>query len=134
MSQDKKNTKKSRPISPHLSIYKPQISSMLSIGHRLSGVGLFFALAAFCWWFTFFVFSKFAPCYLEIFDYSIVKAILVIASYGFFYHVSTGVRHLVWDTGRWFSIPAINASGWGAVIFSIILTAVFWLGMLGLFV
>ena len=127
MSQDKNN--RQRPISPHLSIYKPQISSILSIGHRLSGVGLFFALAAFCWWFTLWVFSKFEPCYLELFDNIIVKIILIIASYGFFYHVSTGVRHLVWDTGRWFSIPAINASGIGAVVLSVVLTAVFWLGM-----
>ncbi len=127
MSQDKSS--KSRPISPHLSIYKPQISSMLSIGHRLSGVGLFFVLAAFCWWFTLWVFSKFEPCYLEIFDNSIVKIILIIASYAFFYHVSTGVRHLVWDTGRWFSISAINASGWGAIILSIILTVIFWMCM-----
>jgi len=127
MSRDKNN--RQRPLSPHLSIYKPQISSVLSIGHRLSGVGLFFALAAFCWWFTLWVFSKFEPCYLEIFDNIIVKIILIIASYGFFYHFSTGVRHLVWDTGRWFSIPAINASGIGAVILSIVLTAVFWLGM-----
>ena len=69
------------------------------------------------------------PCYLELFDNIIVKIILIIASYGFFYHVSTGVRHLVWDTGRWFSIPAINASGIGAVVLSVVLTAVFWLGM-----
>ena len=127
MSQDKNG--KTRPISPHLSIYKPQISSVLSIGHRLSGIGLFFALAAFCWWFTVWVFSGFESYYLEFFDNLIVKAILVIASYGFFYHLSTGIRHLVWDTGRWFSIPAINASGWGAVILSIVLTAIFWLCM-----
>lgn len=127
MSQDKKG--RTRPISPHLSIYKPQISSVLSIGHRLSGIGLFFVLAAFCWWFTMWVFSRFEPCYLEYFDNLLVKIILIIASYGFFYHFSTGIRHLIWDTGRWFSIPAINASGWGAVILSILLTIIFWLCM-----
>ena len=42
MSRDINEVKNSRPTSPHLSIYKPQISSMLSIGHRLSGIGLFF--------------------------------------------------------------------------------------------
>ena len=127
MSQDKKG--RARPISPHLSIYKPQISSVLSIGHRLSGIGLFFVLAACCWWFTMWVFSRFEPCYLEYFDNLLVKIILIIASYGFFYHFSTGIRHLVWDTGRWFSIPAINASRWGAVILSILLTIIFWLCM-----
>lgn len=125
MSLDKKNKK--RPISPHLSIYKPQISSILSIGHRLSGVGLFFVLSALCWWFAMWVFSNFEPCYVEFFDNSIVKVFLIIASYGFFYHLSTGVRHLVWDTGRWFSISAINLSGWGAVIVSLLLTMLFWM-------
>jgi len=56
MSKDKVVIKNSRPLSSeatHLSIYKLQISSVLSIGHRLSGVDLFFALSGFCWWFIF---------------------------------------------------------------------------------
>ena len=129
MSIDRENVKKSRPISPHLSIYKLQISSALSIGHRLSGIGLFVALAAFCWWFTLWIFSKFEPCYLEMLDTNIVKAFLILASYGFFYHFCTGLRHLVWDTGRGFSICAIDYSGLAAVIASFILTAIFWIGM-----
>lgn len=124
MSQENKTRK--RPLSPHLSIYKPQISSVLSIGHRLSGVGLFFILAAFCWWFALWVFSKFEPCYLDLFNNILVKSILVIASYGFFYHVCTGVRHLVWDMGKWFSIEEVNRTGVAAVVFSIILTVLFW--------
>ena len=129
MSKDINEVKKSRPLSPHLSIYKPQISSVLSIGHRLSGVGLFFALGGFCWWFALWVFSKFEPCYLNIFDNFAVKALLVIASYGFFYHLCTGIRHLVWDTGRGFSICAINYTGWLAILVSFVLTAIFWIFM-----
>jgi len=129
MSRDINEVKNSRPLSPHLSIYKPQISSMLSIGHRLSGVGLFFALALLCWWFVFWVFSKFDPCYLECFDYLAVKLLLIVASYGFFYHLCTGIRHLVWDTGRWFSIPAVNYTGWLAIVVSVALTAIYWLYM-----
>lgn len=124
MSRDKNN--RVRPLSPHLTIYKPQISSVLSIGHRLSGVGLFFVLLAFCWWFILWVFSRFDPCYLACFNNSIVKIILVIASYSFFYHISTGVRHLIWNTGRCFSVKAINIGGWVAVASSIILTLSFW--------
>ena len=71
MSLDTENIKKARPTSPHLSIYKPQISSVLSIGHRLSGIGLFVALAAFCWWFILWVFSKFESCYLDMLDNNI---------------------------------------------------------------
>ncbi len=129
MSRDINEVKNSRPTSPHLSIYKPQISSMLSIGHRMSGIGLFFALAMLCWWFVFWVFSKFEPCYLNFFDHSAVKLLLVVASYGFFYHLCTGIRHLVWDTGRWFSIPEINYTGWLAIVVSVALTALYWLYM-----
>lgn len=129
MSRNTDDIKKSRPTSPHLSIYKPQISSMLSIGHRLSGIGLFFALAAFCWWFILWVFSKFEPCYIDMLDNDLVKGFLLIASYGFFYHLCTGLRHLIWDTGRGVSICAVNYSGWLAVFCSLVLTAIYWLCM-----
>jgi succinate dehydrogenase / fumarate reductase cytochrome b subunit len=122
-------TKNARPLSPHLSIYKPQISSVLSIGHRLSGIGLFFSLSLFCWWFVFLVFSKFEPCYLEIINNSFVKLVMVIASFGYFYHFCTGLRHLVWDSGHGFSIKAINWSGWLAIIASLLLTIIYWLFM-----
>ena len=127
MTKNSDDSKSSRPISPHLSIYKLQISSVLSIGHRLSGVALFFALAIFCWCFILWVFSKFEPCYLDILTSPWVKALLVLASYGFFYHFCTGIRHLVWDTGRGFSIAAINYSGWVAIATSFGLTIIFWL-------
>lgn len=115
-----------RPLSPHLSIYKPQISSVLSIGHRLSGIGLFFMIVALSWWFSLWVFSKFDASYLNIFHHGIVKFLLVLTSYAFFYHLCTGVRHLIWDTGRGFSICAVKYSGIIAVITSIILTIIFW--------
>lgn len=129
MEKNPQDIKYSRPISPHLSIYKPQISSILSIGHRMSGVGIFLILLSFCWWFTFWVFSKFEPCYLECLNHGFIKFILFVASYGYFYHFSTGIRHLMWDSGYGFSIPAINISGWFAVIISICLTLAFWLFM-----
>ncbi|MFK7973992.1 MAG: succinate dehydrogenase, cytochrome b556 subunit [Rickettsiaceae bacterium] len=130
MPQDPLLVKNSRPLSPHLTIYKPQISSVLSIGHRLSGIGLFIALSVFCWWFIFWVFSKFEPCYLKCFDLGSIKCILFIASYGYFYHLCTGIRHLVWDAGWGFSINSINYTGWAVVIASIILTIVYWLGLI----
>lgn len=116
-----------RPLSPHLSIYKPQISTVLSIGHRLSGIGLFVMLSFLAWWFVLWVFNRFDQSYLEIFNNGFFKFLLVLTSYGFFYHLCTGIRHLIWDTGCWFSIPAINYSGWIAVISSIILTIIFWI-------
>ena len=126
MQKSGEEISKARPISPHLTIYKPQISSVLSIGHRLSGVGLFFMFSALGWWFILWVFSKFDPVYLKIFDSFFVKFLLILTSYAFFYHLCTGIRHLIWDTGRGFSIKTINYSGWVAVIVSILLTLIFW--------
>ncbi|MGC0371629.1 MAG: hypothetical protein DGJ47_000322 [Rickettsiaceae bacterium] len=120
-------TKNKRPLSPHLSIYKPQISSVLSIGHRMSGTGLFVMILALSWWFILWVFSGFNNCYFECFDNLIVKSLLYITSYGYFYHFCTGIRHLVWDTGRGFEINCINRSGVAVILISVILTALFWL-------
>ncbi len=84
MQKSREEIHQARPISPHLSIYKPQISSVLSIGHRLSGIGLFFMLFALGWWFILWVFSKFDPVYLKVFDSFFVKFLLILTSCGFF--------------------------------------------------
>ena len=84
MQKSTEEIHKARPTSPHLSIYKPQISSVLSVGHRLSGVGLFFMISAVSWWFILWVFSRFDSSYLEIFSNGFVKFLLVLTSYAFF--------------------------------------------------
>jgi len=117
---------RTRPLSPHLSIYKPQISSVLSIFHRITGVALFFAFSMISWWFIFWVFSGFNLYYIDLLNHWIVDAALYATSYAFFYHLCAGIRHLKWDVGCWFSIKAVNYSGWGAIIISIILTVAFW--------
>lgn len=119
-------SKKGRPLSPHLSIYKPQISSILSIGHRISGAGLFLMLLFFCWYFIFWVFSGFEESYGFIFDYKIIKTIIFITSYGYFYHLCMGIRHLIWDTGFGFSICALHIGGWIALACSVMFTLCFW--------
>jgi succinate dehydrogenase / fumarate reductase cytochrome b subunit len=116
-----------RPLSPHLSIYKPQFSSMLSIGHRATGVALFFSISMITWWFICLVFSGFNKEYFLILDHFVVKMFLFLVSYAFFYHLCTGIRHLVWDCGVGFSIKAINASSIIILTMSFVLTIVFWL-------
>jgi len=115
-----------RPTSPHLTIYRKQISSVLSISHRLSGMLLFAALSLISWWLIILQFSNFCECWLKLASCCIVKASLVAISYAGFFHICTGIRHLIWDTGRGFSICSINFTGWLAVIASAALTAIFW--------
>lgn len=121
-----KNNKNSRPLSPHLTIYKPQISSVLSIGHRMSGFGLFVSLSLISWWCILFVSSDFDSYYISIIDNIVVKFFLIIVSYGFFYHLCTGIRHLIWDTGNGFSIKSVHISGWIAIIASFFMTFSYW--------
>ena len=126
VTKQHQKSERARPLSPHLGIYKPQISSVLSIGHRISGVGLFVMSLFFTWYFICWVFNGFDESYGLIFDYGVVKLFLAITSYGFSYHLCTGIRHLFWDCGKGFSLCAVNMSGWFAVICSVLLTGVFW--------
>jgi succinate dehydrogenase / fumarate reductase cytochrome b subunit len=116
-----------RPTSPHLSIYKKQISSVSSAFHRISGAGLFGAISLLSWWFIACIFLKMNPLILSVFDYKLVKLAVFGSSVAAFYHLSTGIRHLIWDIGFGFSIPSINKGGWIAIFGCIILTLIFWL-------
>ena len=127
MTKSRQEIHNNRPISPHLSIYKPQISSVLSILHRLTGVALFFGLSAIVWWFILWVFSKFNHYYIELSHNILFTILLFTVSLAWFYHFCTGIRHLIWDMGYGFSIKSINASGIAAVIIAIMFTVIFWL-------
>lgn len=113
-----------RPLSPHLSIYKPQISSVLSIGHRITGCGLFLSTTLMMWWFALWVFSDFDSWYLAIFDYTLIKVMIFFTIYGYSYHLCTGIRHLIWDIGIGYDISSMKFSGWVAVCGSLILTLI----------
>ncbi len=119
---------KERPLSPHLRIYKPQISSVLSIFHRASGIALFFGLIALVWWIIYLPYMEDPEnCVVwRFFSMPLGKAFLIFWSYSLFFHFCTGIRHLFWDFGKGFSIKALHISGWSAVVISIILTTVSW--------
>lgn len=126
----KQTSKLDRPLSPHLGIYRPQISSALSIMHRASGVVNFIGLLAFVWWIVGVTFSPRSPMESWVWSFfsgTIGQLILVAWSFSMFFHFCTGMRHLMWEAGFGFSIKAMERSGWVAVAMSIFLTAVAWL-------
>lgn len=125
-------TKRPRPLSPHLSIYKPQITSVLSILHRISGVLNFFITLVLIWFVIIFANN------LEG-SYSIIKflkgstismLILFVWSYAMCFHLMTGIRHLLWDAGFGFKIIHVYISGWLAVLSATVLWACIWLKVL----
>jgi len=115
-----------RPISPHLSIYKKQISSVLSILHRLTGVGLFVGFSVIAWWMICWIFSKFDPQIYGMINNLIVRLGLYVLSMALFYHLCNGIRHLFWDMGYGYSVPVMRQSGWIVVVVSTLVTIVFW--------
>jgi succinate dehydrogenase / fumarate reductase cytochrome b subunit len=113
-----------RPLSPHLQVYKPQITSFLSILHRFTGLFLSFgSVFIVAWLFA----LAFAPNTYNSFV-GIVQSIygkvgLLGWAFCFFYHLSNGIRHLFWDMGRGFEMRNVRRSGWGVIVTALILTA-----------
>lgn len=116
-----------RPLSPHLLIYRPQLTSVLSITHRLTGVVLTVGLLLLVYWLAALAAGDAAfGAALDVLGSWPVKALLFFASYAFFYHLCNGIRHLWWDSGRGFEIEQVYASGWTVVIVASLLTLISW--------
>lgn len=120
-----------RPHSPNIQIYRPQLTSVLSIAHRITGVILSMGAVGLVIWLSAAVAGPRA--------YGAVRAI--IGSWGgqvalagwtfaYFLHLCGGLRHLVWDTVHGFELRAIYVSGWAVVAASIGLTLAAWLASL----
>ncbi|MAP24898.1 MAG: succinate dehydrogenase, cytochrome b556 subunit [Rickettsiales bacterium] len=115
---------KKRPLSPHLQIYKPQLTSVLSILHRFSAVLMLGGLMALVGYFTTLVLLPTFFTMVHSFLTSLTGKILVsLFLLVFWFFVGTSIRYLVWDTGRGFSLQEVYASGQFAVLMTFVLTA-----------
>ncbi len=116
-----------RPLSPHLQIYRWQLTSVLSILHRASGVALAAGTILLVWWLGAAADGPEAYAGVQAFLGSWVGRILLFGwSLAFFYHLCNGLRHLWWDTGRGFELRQVYAGGWTVVGATIVLTALAW--------
>ncbi|CAN5186810.1 succinate dehydrogenase, cytochrome b556 subunit [soil metagenome] len=120
-----------RPLSPHLQIYARQITSVLSILHRVTGgvlaVGAFILAA----WLVAAAGSAESFQAFNALAGSVPGVIVLLAvAAALAYHLLNGIRHLLWDIGWGFELPRVNATGWTVVVLSIVLTAVLaWAGL-----
>ena len=116
-----------RPLSPHLSIYRWPITMTTSILHRATGVAMSVGFIVFVAW-LFKAASGPAAYAMFVGTLSTLvgKILLIGWSFAFFFHLSNGVRHLVWDSGRGFEKATANASAWFVLLLAIVLTALFW--------
>jgi len=122
-----------RPLSPFMigSYYRPQLTSVLSILHRITGLFLCLGAAALIGWVWMVAAGPDTYSTFERFSGSMFGKILLAASvFALLYHFANGIRHLVWDTGRGFDLPTAYASGWAVVAFAVIGSAavLFYLG------
>ena len=116
-----------RPLSPHLSIYRWPVTMATSILHRATGVAMAIGFIVFVGWlFDAASGPEVYALFLGAMDTTVGCVFLIGWSYAFFYHLSNGIRHLVWDTGRGLEKGQATASAWFVIGGSVVLTAAFW--------
>ena len=116
-----------RPLSPHLQIYRPQITSILSILHRLTGVGLVVGAVLFAYWLAAAAYGPEAFVRANALLLSgFGRLVLFGLTFAFFYHLANGIRHLAWDIGLGYDMKTLNLTGIVVVAASIALTLASW--------
>jgi len=114
-----------RPISPHLQVYRPQLTSVLSILHRITGVALAVGTILLVYWLIAAASGPEAFASAEALIGSWLGRILLFGwTIALYFHLSNGIRHLFWDAGFGFELKTVYASGWTAVALAVALTLV----------
>jgi succinate dehydrogenase / fumarate reductase cytochrome b subunit len=117
-----------RPLSPHLQIYKPQMTSALSILNRLSGIATSVGTLLMVWWLVASAGSPGAYATMMGFVDSFFGFILLFGwTLSLVYHFIGGLRHLAWDAGYGYELPQVYASGWAAIIATGVITVLIWI-------
>jgi succinate dehydrogenase / fumarate reductase cytochrome b subunit len=116
-----------RPLSPHLQVYRWQLTMFLSILHRATGFGLALGAVLLAAWLLSAVKGPEAFAQFHAFAESpLGKTMLFCWLYALVFHFLNGIRHLVWDTGRWLQLKSAYASGYAVFFGSIIVTVLIW--------
>ena len=120
-----------RPLSPHLQVYRPQVTSVLSLLHRATGLFLLLGTLMISFWVISLalghnIFSSYQAWLGSLLG----KFLLVSWSFSLFYHLVNGIRHLFWDIGLGYDIDRVYMTGWIVVSVSVILTSLLWLSVM----
>ncbi len=116
-----------RPLSPHLQIYKPIPTMVMSIVHRITGSALYVGTLLVAWWLIaaatneeYFNFVN------SIYGSWIGRLVLLGYTWALIHHMIGGIRHLIWDTGRGLEKETTTKMAWGSLILSVALTILIW--------
>jgi succinate dehydrogenase / fumarate reductase cytochrome b subunit len=116
-----------RPLSPHLTIYRPMLTMMMSIVHRITGMALYAGMLLVVWWLIAAAAGSNAFANVQWFmDTLIGRLILFGYSWALLHHMLGGIRHLIWDTGRGFGPNEREWLTLATLVGSIVLTILLW--------
>ena len=116
-----------RPLSPHLQIYRPMLTMMMSIAHRVSGAANAAGFVLLAWWLVAIAAGPDAYAQVShVFSSIIGRIVLFLFTWSLVHHMLGGMRHLVWDTGRALDKTSIEVLAWLTIIGSIALTVFIW--------
>lgn len=116
-----------RPLSPHLQIYRPMLTMMMSIAHRISGAALAVGFALLTWWLVAVSMGPGAyDCVQSFFGSLVGRALLFMFTWALIHHMLGGIRHLIWDTGAGLDKTTIEIFAWATIVGSTALTTLVW--------
>ena len=116
-----------RPLSPHLQVYRPQLTSVLSISHRITGIVLSLGTAVVVLWLL--ALASGPDAYGTMTSLLANPAALIAMAawtFALMYHLLNGIRHLFWDAGWLLDLRGAYASGWAVVVMAVLLTGLIW--------
>ena len=118
--------KKSKlPLSPHLQIYKPQLTSVLSISHRFAGIFLLMLFPiSLAWIFCLTAGENAYNIYINLLSTKLMKVYFVLVIFSLVYHLLNGIRHLFWDLGYGLNIKSSSIFGSMIVLITLFVTLI----------
>ena len=116
-----------RPLSPHLTIYRPMLTMMMSIVHRITGMALYAGMLLVVWWLIAAAVGSNAFANVQWFMDSLIGRLILFGySWALLHHMLGGIRHLIWDTGRGFGPNEREWLTLATLVGSIVLTILLW--------
>ena len=118
-------TRRSRPLSPHLTAYRLPLTARMSIFHRFTGIGLGLTGVLIVWWF---LAAASSPGYFDFVDGLLTSwigtLVMLVALGALWYHFFNGIRHLVWDTGNALEIGGLRNAGYAVMAAAAVMTVI----------
>jgi len=117
-----------RPLSPHLQVYRFQVTSVMSIAHRITGIFLVVGVMMIALWIiTLALGLEFFGLYQQWLTSAVGRFLLFSWSFSMFYHLFNGIRHLFWDAGWGYGLKHAYVTGWIVITASFVFTGFLWL-------